>query len=110
MEVKIITLEKCAFDNSAFTSLNSRFADLFKHLFVTCGQCCVASLNKRACDALMFSICVGAALFWCQIDVMIDAGLKSGFQSSKALITSFFKKTCFNFKKLPFMIISSTSV
>lgn len=32
MQVKIITLEKCAFDNSAFTSFNSRFADLFKHL------------------------------------------------------------------------------
>lgn len=26
-KVRIITLQKCAFDNSAFTSLNSRFAD-----------------------------------------------------------------------------------
>lgn len=33
------------------------FADVFKRL-VFCAQCCVARLNKGACDALMFSMCL----------------------------------------------------
>lgn len=46
------------------------FADLFKHLFVTCGQCCVGRLNKRG---NVFNLPPTCALC-CQIDVTTDIG------------------------------------
>lgn len=44
---------------TAFTSLNPRFADLFKHPFCNVVSV-VAWWNKKACDAPLFSDCVSA--------------------------------------------------
>lgn len=67
-------LEKCAFNDSAFTSFPD-FADVFKHLcFSYRAQCCVARLNKGACDALMFSMYLRAVFFFSFCVVLFSDG------------------------------------